>query len=79
MAVPGLGTLGRRAAPLNKYAVRFRYPGQPYAPPIEEAQQAVALARELVSEIVTYLPDSQVRISEFRPGLCGEVLSTSTA
>jgi hypothetical protein len=58
MAAPGLDTLGRRAAPLNKYAVRFRYPGEPYALPVEEAQQAIALARELVSEIVTYLPGS---------------------
>ena len=46
------------AQPLNKYAVRFRYPGEPYVPAVEEARQAIALARELVSEIVTYLLDS---------------------
>jgi len=56
LRVPGLGALAGRAAPLNKYAVRFRYPGEPYAPSVEEAQEAIALARDLVSEIVAYLP-----------------------
>jgi len=55
LAVPELATLPARAAPLNKYAVRFRYPGEPYAPTVEEAQQAIALARALVADIVTHL------------------------
>lgn len=56
LRVPGLAAFAGRAAPLNKYAVRFRYPGEPYAPSVEEAQEAIALARDLVSEIVAYLP-----------------------
>jgi HEPN domain-containing protein len=55
LAVPQLATLPGRAAPLNKYAVRFRYPGAPYAPAVQEAQQAIALARTLVAEIETHL------------------------
>ncbi|HEY1203617.1 MAG: HEPN domain-containing protein [Bryobacteraceae bacterium] len=57
LPAPGLGALAGRAAPLNKYAVRFRYPGEPYAPSVEEAQEAIALARALVSEIAACLPN----------------------
>jgi HEPN domain-containing protein len=56
-AASGLEDLGRRAAVLNKYAVRFRYPGEPYPPSVEEAKQAIALARQLVSDILACLPD----------------------
>lgn len=47
---------GAQAAPLNKYAVRFRYPGEPYAPAIEEAREALELARRIVAHILTRLP-----------------------
>jgi hypothetical protein len=40
-----LETLLRRAAPLTEYAWRFRYPGDPDEPSIEEARAALATAR----------------------------------
>jgi HEPN domain-containing protein len=51
-----LAGFGAEAAPLNKYAVRFRYPGEPYAPTIEEAREALELARRIVAHILTRLP-----------------------
>jgi hypothetical protein len=36
----------RRAASLTDYAWKFRYPGEPEEPSIEEADEALALARE---------------------------------
>ena len=43
-------------APLSKYASRFRYPGAPYKPTLEEAENAFKLAREVVAEILARLP-----------------------
>ena len=34
----------------------FRYPGAPYSPTVQEAQETVALAREAVDEILSRLP-----------------------
>ena len=51
-----LADIPRRAAPLNLYAVQFRYPGEPYQPTIEEARNALELARELVAQILACLP-----------------------
>lgn len=51
-----LAGFGAQAAPLNKYAVRFRYPGEPYSPAIEEAREALELARRIVAHILTRLP-----------------------
>src|ERR1017187_9403681 len=37
-----------RVTVLTKYAVRFRYPGAPYEPDVEEAQESLGLAQEFV-------------------------------
>ena len=47
-----LGDLLQRANSLTKYAVRFRYPGAPYEPDLEEGQAAHALAREVLEAIM---------------------------
>lgn len=53
---PTLAPMVARATPLSVYAVRFRYPGAPYEPTLEEAQAAHGLAREVVEAVVTRLP-----------------------
>lgn len=45
-----------RAVPLTEYAWKFRYPGPADEPTREEAQDAVALAREVYSAIIALLP-----------------------
>jgi len=45
-----------RAESLTAYASRFRYPGAPYQPEIEEAATALGLAREVVDSIISRLP-----------------------
>lgn len=47
----------RRAAELTDYAWKFRYPGEPHEPPREEAEGALALAREVYDAILARLPD----------------------
>jgi hypothetical protein len=42
---------------LTKYAVRFRYPGAPYEPNVEEAQESIGLAREFVDTVLAQLPE----------------------
>jgi HEPN domain-containing protein len=56
-----LEALLRRAAPLTEYAWKFRYPGEPDSPPLDEAEAALALAREVYDAILNRLP------SEARP------------
>lgn len=51
-----LETLLRRAAPLTEYAWKFRYPGEPEPPPLDEAEAALALAREVYDAILNRLP-----------------------
>ena len=46
----------RRAAPLTEYAWRFRYPGEPEEPPVEEAREAIQLARAVVEGLLERLP-----------------------
>ena len=60
-----LRELASEAAPMNVYAVQFRYPGEPYHPEVEEARSALASARKLVAEVLACLP-SEVQSS--RPG-----------
>ena len=50
----------RRAAPLTEYAWKFRYPGEPELPTVEEAEAALALAQEVYNVILDRLP-SEVR------------------
>ena len=45
-----------RADALTKYAWRFRYPGAPYEPTLEEGRAAFDLAREVVNAILRRLP-----------------------
>ena len=44
------------AVPLTDYAWRFRYPGAPAEPPVDEAQEALALAREVYDAVLGRLP-----------------------
>jgi HEPN domain-containing protein len=53
-----LADLVNRVDALTKYAWRFRYPGAPYEPTIEQGEAAWALARETLDAIVSRLPDS---------------------
>jgi HEPN domain-containing protein len=46
----------RPAAPLTEYAWRYRYPGEPFAPPRDEVQVALGLARETVKALIDRLP-----------------------
>jgi len=45
-----------RAAPLTEYAWRFRYPGTPDEPAFEEVDEAIAVARDLVGEVIARVP-----------------------
>jgi len=45
-----------RVTVLTKYAVRFRYPGAPYEPDVEEAQESLGLAQEFVEVVLAKLP-----------------------
>ena len=51
-----LEPLLRCAAPLTEYAWKFRYPGEPEPPPLNEAEAALALAREVYEAILNRLP-----------------------
>jgi hypothetical protein len=58
-AVPpltSLETLLRRAERLSVYAWAFRYPGDAENPSVEEAQGALAVAREVVEAMLARLP-----------------------
>ena len=49
-----------KAVPLTKYAWEFRYPGESEAPSPEEAQAALAMARDVYDAVLARLPE-QVR------------------
>jgi hypothetical protein len=53
---PTLKPLVDSAVPLTEYAWKFRYPGEPEEPPVAEAEEALALARELNEAILSRLP-----------------------
>ncbi len=53
---PGLREVIDPAVPLTEYATRFRYPGEPEEPTLEEAQEALRLARRLHDAILSLLP-----------------------
>src|SRR5438093_8577045 len=57
---PALEALLRRAAPLTEYAWRFRYPGDLNEPPVEEAQEALGIAREVFESL---LPGCQAALT----------------
>lgn len=52
----GLAPLGQRAARLTDYAWKYRYPGEPEEPSREEAESALALAREVYDAVLGRLP-----------------------
>jgi HEPN domain-containing protein len=54
---PELEPLLRRAAALTEYAWKFRYPGDPEEPTQEEADEALAIAREVFDAILARLPN----------------------
>jgi HEPN domain-containing protein len=54
---PSLKEVVNQAGVLTKYAWKFRYPGAPYEPSVEEGQTALALARELMEAIIIRLPE----------------------
>jgi HEPN domain-containing protein len=45
-----------RASPLTEYAWKFRYPGEPEEPTVEEAEEALAAARETFQAVLSRLP-----------------------
>ena len=51
-----LGSLMERAGALSQYASRFRYPGAPYEPRVEEGRAALTVAREVTEAVLTRLP-----------------------
>lgn len=53
---PTLKAVVDTAVPLTKYAWKFRYPGEPEEPTREEAERALALARETLDAILMRLP-----------------------
>jgi HEPN domain-containing protein len=53
---PSLKPLVDRAVPLTEYAWKFRYPGDPEEPTQEEADEALATAREVFDAILARLP-----------------------
>ena len=46
-----------KAVPLTQYAWKFRYPGEPEEPPVERAEETLAIARELFEAVVARLPE----------------------
>ncbi|MEW6048656.1 MAG: HEPN domain-containing protein [Bacillota bacterium] len=53
---PDMEPLFRKGAPLTEYAWKFRYPGEPEEPSLEEAEQALGTAREVYEGIRARLP-----------------------
>jgi HEPN domain-containing protein len=53
---PSLEALLARAARLTEYAWKFRYPGGADEPTREEAERALALAREVLDAVLGRLP-----------------------
>jgi len=51
-----LERLAGQAAPLTEYAWKFRYPGESDEPAREEAEQALAAARNVYEAILTHVP-----------------------
>ena len=54
---PTLEPLLKRAAPLTEYAWKFRYPGEVPEPTKPEAEDALALTREVINAIFARLPN----------------------
>ena len=53
---PTLENLLRRAARLTEFAWKFRYPGEPFEPSPDEAQDGLRLAQDVLAAVVDRLP-----------------------
>lgn len=53
---PSLAALAEQAEDLTAFAWVFRYPGAPEEPAVEEARDALALAREVFQAVIARLP-----------------------
>ena len=53
-----LKSLIDRAVPLTEYAWKFRYPGEPEEPTLEEAQSALVTAKEVYEAVAARLPEA---------------------
>src|SRR5262249_28597398 len=51
-----LEPLARQAVPLTEYAWRYRYPGEPAAPGLDEGLQALAVATAVIAGVLERLP-----------------------
>lgn len=56
-----LRALVDRAVPLTQYVWKFRYPGEPEPPTVDEAKEALLLAREVYEAVLSRLP-GEVRL-----------------
>jgi HEPN domain-containing protein len=59
------GTLApavEQVTPLTEYAARFRYPGAPWEPALQEARESIELARTFVHTVLRRFP---ARIADF--------------
>jgi hypothetical protein len=64
-----LAGVGQRATMLTDYAWKYRYPGEPEEPSLEEAKSALALAQEVYKAVLGRLP-TEARPASRPPG-CG--------
>ncbi len=55
---PSIEPLARRAAALTQYSWKYRYPGEPEEPTRQEADAALALAREVYEAALARLPQA---------------------
>ena len=53
----GFRSLVDRVVPMTEYAWRFRYPGDQESPTMDEAREALILAREAYAAILARLPE----------------------
>ena len=54
---PTLAPVLEHAAPLTGYFRKFRYPGFPDAPTLDETREALSAARELVAALLDRVPE----------------------
>jgi len=54
---PSFADLDEASRILTPYAVRFRYPAEPIDPSLDEANEALGLARSFVQKVEEFLPD----------------------
>ena len=56
--VPALGAVLPKAHDLTVYAWRFRYPGSPQEPDLDEARSALAVTQDVLEAVLEHLPES---------------------